>query len=258
LREAKHKELQAAARRKRLQTFAALAAVVVVALVAFIAVSSLGGGGSALKANVGTHAADVSRVKSLLDGIPESGNTLGYPIAPVTVTEYGDLVCPICYEFSQTSEPQFIAEDVRTGKVRLTFRGFETASATANAGEYVATQVAARAAGLQGRAWYYIMLMYDEQPQTINGADAETIPYITTAYLQKIAEQVPGLNLLKWQKDLSDPALIAEVKADEAAAKSAGVTGTPTVFATGSKGTQEGPEGVPTLAQLQTLVGLVS
>lgn len=255
-REAKLREHHAAKKRQRVFALLGVLGVVVVALVVIILISSSGSG--ALKANPGSHKTDVASVKRLLDGIPESGNVLGYASAPVTITEYGDLVCPICYEFSQSSEPQLIASEVRSGHVKLAFRGFETASATANGSEYVDTQTAARSAGLQGREWYYILLMYDEQPQTINGADAETVPYITTNYLQQLAEQVPGLNLVNWQAGVSNQTLINDVTADTQAANAAKVTGTPTIIASGPKGTQTSPVPVPTLAQLQTLIAQVS
>ena len=48
------------------------------------------------------------------------------------------------------SEQQLIDNEVRAGKVKLVYRGLETASSDANSGEYAASQIAARAAGLQG------------------------------------------------------------------------------------------------------------
>jgi protein-disulfide isomerase len=43
-----------------------------------------------------------------LKGIPQDGLTLGSPKAPVTLTEYVDLQCPICREFETTVMPDVI------------------------------------------------------------------------------------------------------------------------------------------------------
>jgi protein-disulfide isomerase len=158
-REAAHKELNAAqARRMRLIWLGGLAAAAALAIV--IVVVAAGGGGGSKSTNSKTATATVA---ALLKGIPQSGNTLGNPKAAVTVTEFGDLVCPVCQDFALTSEAELISKDVRAGKVKLVYRGLETASSTANPGEYVASQVAARAAGLQGREWDYVLLWYHEQ-----------------------------------------------------------------------------------------------
>ena len=187
-------------------------------------------------------------VIALLKGIPQNGNTLGNPNAPVTITEYGDLVCPVCKDFALGPEQQIITSLVRTGNAKLVYRGYETASQTANNGEYAASQIAARAAGLQQRAWQYILLWYNEQGD-------ETTPYVTDAYMQGLAQQVPGLKLATWQADRNNAALANAVTADGQAATAAGAGGTPAVFFTGSKGTvQYTASAFPTLAQSLALV----
>ena len=133
-----------------------------------------------------------------------------------------------------------------------------TASQSANASEYVATQVAARSAGLQGREWNYVLLTYHEQPQTLNGQPAETVSYVTPAYLQAIAAQIPQLKLVKWQAHLADQALANEVTLDGQSALASGAQGTPAVTVSGPKGTALDSESIPTLATLQTLIAQVS
>ena len=162
-------------------------------------------------------------------GIPQSGNTLGYASAPVTVTKYGDLACPVCRDFATTSEAQLIASDVRSGKVKLVYRGFETVSATANANMYLTSQTAVRSAGLQDKAWYYIELFYNQQGD-------ETSSYITESFLQKIAAEIPEINLIGWQAGLTNPTLEADVTADGKAALAAGATGTPAIYVSGRAG----------------------
>jgi protein-disulfide isomerase len=265
-REQLHASMKASqTRRLRLMTLGGVVgAAIVIAAIFVIASSGSGGGGGATGKFVTayTHPKAIADVTSLLKGIPQgTDDSLGKPNAPVTITEYGDLVCPTCDAFALSSEKQLITSDVRTGKVRLVFRGLETASGDANGSEYVATQVAARAAAQQKLGWDYIMLTYDEQPSTVGGKDAELTSYVSAKYLKGLAEQVPGLNLAKWQSDLSSKALANDVTGDNAAATAAGATGTPTLFVSGPKGTVAGNTNsspIPTLAALQATIAQVS
>ena len=80
--------------------------------------------------------------------------------------------------------------------------------------------MAALAAGKQQKAWYYIELFYHEQGEENSG-------YVTEKYLQKLASEVPGLNLAKWASDRSDGQLANAVTTDAQAASNQGFTGTP-------------------------------
>jgi len=247
-REAAHRDLNAAqTRRMRLIWLAGLVATAVVAIV--IIVVAVGGGGSGPKST--SSKAAKATVTALLKGIPQSGNTLGSASAPVTVTEYGDLVCPVCQDFALTSEQQLIASDVRAGKVKIVYRGLETASSTANAGEYVASQVAARAAGLQNREWYYVLLWYNEQ-------GSEDVPYVTDSYMQGLAAQIPGLNLPSWQSARNSQTLANDVSQDARAANSAGFSSTPSLAITGPKGSATPIVGVDPYATIEAEIQQVS
>ena len=100
--------------------------------------------------------------------------------------------------------------------------------------------------------------MYREQPQTLNGQPAEEVSYITPKYLQDLAAQVPGLNLIKWQASLGSQTLANDVTVDGQAALSSGAQGTPTVQVTGPKGTTLDQESIPTLTGLQSTIAQVS
>jgi len=252
-REARQKELTAAqTRRKRMYSLGALLAGVIVALVVVVVA---GGGKSPTTHTTSAKSAKVA-VVALLKGIPQTGNTLGKATAPVTVTEYGDLVCPICQQFAFTSEQQLIDNEVRAGKVKLVYRGLETASSDANSGEYAASQIAARAAGLQQRAWQYIFLWYYEQGD-------ELTPYVTNTFMQNIAAQIPGLNLTKWQTDRNSTTLANDVTGDLQAATAAGLVGssgpsTPSITFEGPKGAAPPIVGLATYAQLQSEIQAIS
>jgi protein-disulfide isomerase len=263
-REAKQRELKAAqARRTRLYWLGGIIGAAVVALVVVIVASSSNGSGGGTHVSNSAKLAAQTTVASTLAGIPQHGNVLGNPNAPITITEYGDLVCPVCRDFATTSEPQLIDSLVKTGKAKLVFRGMETASGTANGSQYVNTQVAAHSAGLQNKEWNDVLLTYQEQPQTINGTPAEEVSYVNMNYLQGLAQQVKGLNLANWQAHMTDPALINQVHADEQAAHAAGATGTPAIYVKGPKGTvmynqNNTLSAVPSEQQIQQLVNQVS
>ncbi len=142
-------------------------------------------------------------VDSLLKGIPQHGNTLGNPQAPVTFTEYGDLECPICKEFSEGAESQLIANEVRSGKVKLVYKSFETATGNGpNADQWSNQQSAAYAAGAQSKAWNYILLFYRDQ-------GAEGTSYVNPAYLTGLAKQIPGLDYAEVEHRPLQPDLCA-------------------------------------------------
>jgi protein-disulfide isomerase len=237
-----------ARRQRRLQmlggTIVAAIAVVVVA----VAISS-GGGGPALKTGA-AKSQIVASVSQLLTGIPQSGATLGNPKAPVTMTYYGDLECPICQDFTLNGGfPQLVQNDVRAGKVKVVYAGFQTA--TRDPAVFQTQQVAAIAAGAQGKFWDYAELFYRQQGQEGTG-------YVTESYLDTLARQVPGLNYAAWLSARSNQSLIARVGAEEQSGNSQGITGTPTLIFTGPKGKTQPSSAVPSYSDLQKSIQQVS
>src|SRR5947209_6012130 len=133
------------------------AAVIAIAIV----VSTSGGKSGGLKK--GNQAQQISaQVQQLFTAIPQSGATLGNPSAKVTMTYYGDLQCPVCQDFTLNGGfSQLVANDVRSGKVKVVYRAFPTA--THDPQTFQTQQVAALAAGKQNRFWNYIELFYRQQ-----------------------------------------------------------------------------------------------
>jgi predicted transcriptional regulator len=208
-------------------------------------------------------AAARAEVKRTLGGIAQAGNRLGDPHAPVTITDYGDLVCPVCAYLAATALPQIIDQLVRTGKAQLVYKSADTASSYRNQAAFVTDEAGVLSAGLQRKAWDYILLVYDEQPQTIAGQHAEDVAYVTPAYMQSRAQQIAGLDLVRWQANLSNPAVIAQVKAEAAAAATQAPNGTPAIIVSGPKGRVTYDANgqlsvVPTVAQVQALMSRVS
>ncbi|HXR14249.1 MAG TPA: thioredoxin domain-containing protein [Solirubrobacteraceae bacterium] len=257
-REARQRETSAAqARRMRLIWLAGLVAAAALAIV--IIVIAVGGGNGTKTVNAKTAQA---KVAALLKGIPQSSNVqngieLGAASAPVTVTEYGDLVCPVCQSFAVGAEEQLIANEVRQGKVKLVYRAEETASQTANNGEYSAGQVAARAAGLQKLGWNYILLWYEQQ-------QSEDTPYVTASFLAGLARQIPRLNYSAWNTQLQNPNLSGYVTTDGQqmnqllANHVISQLATPTILISGPKGSLPAIQGPPSYSSLQANIKGVS
>jgi len=211
-------EAARAARRTRLTQLGIVLAIVAAIIVAIVIATSGGSKGGIQQVENGKPPQAETEVTSLLSGIPQSGNVLGSPTAPLTLKYYGDLECPICKEFTLGVLPALIPKYVRTGKLRIEYVSLETA--TREPEVFKTQQVAALAAGKQNRAWDFIELFYHEQGEEGSG-------YVNEKYLQGLASQVPGLNLATWTTARSNPALANEVTADAQAANQAGFTGTP-------------------------------
>jgi protein-disulfide isomerase len=207
-----------AARRTRMIQLGSVVGVVVV-IIAVILIAT-GGGGSSSAPKVGSAKANeqARTVSTLLKGIPQSGNVLGNPKAPVTMQYFGDLECPICKEFTLGALPHLIEKYVRAGKLKIEYLSMETA--THEQETFKTQQIAAYAAGKQNLGWYFIETFYHEQGQEDSG-------YVTENYLQGIAQQVPGLNLPDWSAARNDPALAEEITRDAQLVNQEGFTGTP-------------------------------
>jgi len=192
------------------------AATLVAAVVAVITTSD--GGSSASPASA--HGTAPKEINALLAGIPESGNTLGSPSAPVTLQYFGDLECSTARAFTLEDLPSIIRDWVRPGKMRIEYRSLRTVSEPNTFGTQ---QIAALAAGRQNKLWYYIENFYHKQGHEHTG-------YVTENYLTSLARQVPGLNLKQWRQNRHEPELADQVVKDEQAASAAYLHSTPSLL----------------------------
>jgi protein-disulfide isomerase len=235
---------QAARRRRTIQLGGVIGVVVVIVVVIVLATS--GGTKSGLVGG-GSKNPEVAAVKMLIGGVPQSGNVIGNPNAPVTLQYFGDLECPICKEFTLGALPALMQKYVRAGKLKIEYHAMETA--THEPETFRTQQIAALAAGKQNLGWYYIELFYHEQGEEDSG-------YVTESYLQGLAQQVPGLNLPNWSAARNDPALAEEIKRDEQAVAQQGFTGTPSFLLGKSGGTlqQFKPESFTETGSFETAI----
>jgi protein-disulfide isomerase len=220
------------ARRTRLTQLGGVLGLVIVGI-AIILIASSGGATRKIAPQSAAARKAASEVSALLAGVPQKGNALGRPTAPVTLQYFGDLQCPVCRSFTAGALPTLVHKWIRPGKLRIEYRSLETA--TREPEVFDVQQAAALAAGRQNRMWNFIETFYDEQQEEGSG-------YVTEGFVQAIAMQVPGLNLSEWTTDRGDPALVNQLASDAQAASSRGLNGTPAFligFSGGATGTLE-------------------
>lgn len=210
-----HADLRA--RRKRLRQLASVLGVIAVGILV-VAIASSSGGVKRIAPRSAAARQAAGAVTALLAGIPQQGNALGSPTAPLTLQYFGDLQCPVCRSFTQSALPALIGRWVRPGAVRIEYRSLQTA--TREPEVFEAQQLAALAAGRQGKLWNFVETFYAEQLQEGSG-------YVTPRFIDGIAEQVPGLSLGAWSAARSDPRLADQLNADAQVATGQRLEGTP-------------------------------
>jgi protein-disulfide isomerase len=188
-------------------------------------------------------------IRSELAGIPQHGDTLGRADAPVTVTEYADLLCPLCREFD-TNELPDVLPLVRSGQVKLRFRLWSILgprSSDAARAAYAAKQ--------QDQLWTYATLWYANQgPES--GVDA----WVTRSFMRGVAE-AGGLDTGAFGSALSQafdsPAGVnAWLGQASSEANRLGAQGTPTLVVDGPRGHKEVP--AATAAAVRSAVASVA
>ena len=208
----------------------AIAIVLVLVLVALVATGAIGSSSRHLSPE---ELAATHRIDALLDGIPQSGNLLGDPSAPVTLQLFGTIDCPQYREFVGEAMPSLIRRWIRPGKLRIEFRSLQEGSDPEE--EFVRQQVAALAAGRQGRLWNYLEFFFNEQErQSPNDDDSCSV---AEDYPQIAARQVPGLSLARWTRELRNRHLASQVLADVRTAEENGFAVSPS-FLIGRSGTR--------------------
>ncbi len=214
---------QAPKSRRNVILAAIVAAIVAAGVVAVIAAS---GGGDDKKAasggKTGPALSGVAETKAMFGGIPQNGDTIGKPDAPVTLYEFIDYQCPFCRQFRLSAYPVVVGDSVKNGKLKiisrsLTFIGPQSEKAAR----------AAAAAGQQDKEAAFTQLFYWNQGEENTG-------YVTDEFIEKLYETV-GVDKVKanaFRKSTDSRAgiTIARTEADKY-----GVVSTPT-FVIGESG----------------------
>jgi len=153
--------------------------------------------------------------RNLFAGIPQRGDVLGDPHAPVRLIEFADLQCPYCDEYTLHALPTLVKDYVRPGKLQMQFENLSFIGP----GSVAAGRVAA-AAAQQDKLWNFVDLVYLNQGEENSG-------YVTPAYLRGLLAAAPGLDVAQ-ALSASRTAAAAEAltRADDVAAQY-GVDATP-------------------------------
>jgi protein-disulfide isomerase len=188
----------------------------VAVIVAIVLAVVLTGGSSSNKP--AAQLSQSSDVQQQLAGIPQNGNVLGKPNAPVTMIQYIDLQCPYCRQFETESMPTLIKNYVRPGKLKVESRIVAILGPDSQRGRQ-----AALAAAKQNKMFNFAQLLYDNQ-------GTENTGWLNDNMIKSAAASVPGLDSSKLLSDQNSPAVSDQLQTIDSQAKAAGLQGTPTIF----------------------------
>jgi protein-disulfide isomerase len=211
-------------KRKRLIQIAAIAGFAVIVVAAIIIATTLGGDD---EEEAGTGG---DRVELLLEGVPQEGTVLGDPDAPHTLTEFADLQCPFCAQFSNDVLPEVIDEFVRPGELKIDLQLLTFIGADSEEGARMALALAE-----QGRFWNFVDLFYANQ-------EAENSGYVDEEFLSDLVEQIPGADFGQASEDQDSEEVESALADAEAAAQENGINSTPSFLL--AKGNAQ-PEPLP-------------
>ncbi len=141
--------------------------------------------------------------------------------APVTLEEFADFQCGQCANFHS------VLKRIESGygsRVRVVFRNYPLQTIHKNA---FSAARAAEAAATQGRFWQMHDMLYEKQEEWAKSTEPRV-------QFTEYAKQL-GLDLDRFRSDMESERVVARIRADDARARSLGITGTPTVFLNGTE-----------------------
>ena len=145
---------------------------------------------------------------------------MGSPNASVTLEEFADLQCPSC----AAAHPAMNEIKSYYGpKIHFIFRNFPLQIPAHDKGYEAA--LAASAAGMQNKFWEMQNILFQNQKTWDKDP---TYKQTWKGYAQKI-----GLDVPKWETDMSGMGAKNRVEADMARGKAIGISSTPTLFVNG-------------------------
>lgn len=191
------------------------AAIVVVVVVIVVAGGSSGSASSTTTNAVTTTAGGGTEATSTFAGVPQHGDTLGKQSAPATLVVFEDPQCPYCRQWNIDTLPTVVRDYVRTGRIKIVYRGIVVIDTNSVAGIR-----AAYAAGKQNKLWQMVESLYERQGQEGSG-------WITLPVIKDAAREIHA-NAAKLIKDADSAAVTAALRQSQAEADRYGVRGTPT------------------------------
>jgi len=198
---------------------AAAAALIVLAIVlGFVLTGGKSSGSTPARGSLTNALPNAAEAQRLFQGIPQHGNVLGSPNAPVTMVEYVDLQCPFCQQFETQAMPKLLARYVRTGKVKIEARPIAFIGPDSERG-----RAGALAAAQQNRLFNYMQLLYLNQ-------GVENTGWLDDAMAGAAAASIPGLDVRAWSNARGSSAVKAQESQFDNEGNADNVTETPTVL----------------------------
>ena len=158
---------------------------------------------------------------------PSRDHIQGPVNATLTLVQYGDYQCPFCG--AAYPEVKTVQKELGS-KLRFVFRNFPLTNAHEFAMQAAET---AEAANAQGKFWEMHDFLYEHQ-KTLGD------PQVALDYARRL-----GLDIQKFQRDLSQRTFLPRIKADFEGGVRSGVNGTPTFYVNGIR-----HDGAPTAEEL--------
>src|SRR3954469_20431804 len=205
-------------RRASARVLIAAAVVALLVVAAIVLGVVLTGGSDSSSSGNAAKLPDSADVQQLLAGIPQNGNVLGKPSAPVTVIQYVDLQCPFCRQFETEAMPTILTDYVRKGKAKVESRIIAFIGPDSQTG-----REAALAAGKQNKLFNFAQLMYDNQ-------GTENTGWLNDQVIKSAAASIPGLDANKLQTDKGSGSVKSQMATFDSQAKDAHVNSTPTIY----------------------------
>ena len=195
-----------------------LVGVVVAAVAAVGLIVALAGGKSSSSPTTTTTTspqAGGTEAKSTFARVPQHGDTLGNPSAPVTLMVFEDPQCPYCKQWNIDTLPTVVENYVRTGRIKIVYHGIVVIGPNSVAGLR-----AAYAAGQQNKLWNMVEALYERQ-------GAENSNWITLSVIRSAAHEV-GAAPATLITAADSKAVTAQLTQSAKLAQTYGVNGTPT------------------------------
>jgi protein-disulfide isomerase len=197
-------------------TGALAAAAVVVAVV----IAAAGGGSGSSSTTTGTGKTTTgggggTEATSTFAGVPQRGDTLGKATAPATLTVFEDPQCPFCREWNIDTLPTVVRDYVRTGRVRIVYRGIVVISDNSLVG-----LAAIYAAARENKLWNMVEALYERQGEERSG-------WLTTKVVDDAAHEV-GLSPPRINSTMRSAAVASAIRKSVNEAQRLGINGTPT------------------------------
>jgi protein-disulfide isomerase len=177
-------------------------------------------------------------------GLPQTGETVGRPEAPVRIVAFDDVSCPACAQAFRTVIPRVLRRYVRSGRAKLTLRPLAFVGPSSELGA-----LGAQAAARQNAIWPFFSLLLANQ-----GSEGEA--WLDQGRMEEAAGRL-GLDVALWRADYLSDAVAALHFRNARLARIYRVDATPTFIVRGPRGARKviGAPGIAAFARAIAEVG---